>query len=111
MPRRPIDFRALRERIPIQRVLELIHWEPQRIRGMQLRGQCPFHEVGTYTKSRIFSVNLERNAFQCFAPRCGEKGNQLDLWCKVAKLPVYDASEDLAKRLGVELPFIERGGA
>jgi hypothetical protein len=38
-----IDYRALRNQMPMARVLELIGYHPTSRRGDQLRGACPFH--------------------------------------------------------------------
>ncbi|MBI1904270.1 MAG: transposase [Planctomycetia bacterium] len=60
------------------------------------RGPCPIHggfgrgqdhgDAGL--RCRSFSVNLQRNVFQCFHPPCGAHGNVLDLWAAIRKLPL-----------------------
>ena len=40
--------------------------------------------------------------FRCF--KCGASGNQLDLWAKASKKPVYEAAPDLCNRLNKEVP-------
>jgi DNA primase len=47
---------------------------------------------------RSFSVNVAKRAFRCFS--CGARGNQLDLWAAVRRLPLYEATLDLCDRLG-----------
>ncbi len=96
-----IDFAALRAEVPMAKVLELLNYEPRATQGDQLRGACPVHG-STSTTSRIFSVNLARNNFQCF--KCKVEGNQLDLWAQVHELTVYDAALDLCSKLGIEPP-------
>jgi DNA primase len=98
-----IDFRALREAAPMAEVLDLLGWRPVARNGPQLRGPCPIHKSSN-EMSRSFSVNLDTGAFQCFS--CGGKGNQLDLWAAVVKLPIYEAAISLAEHLGVELTRI-----
>ena len=100
-PHGPIDFRLLRQQIPIEQVLGLVGWTPSRRRGPQLRGPCPIHK-SKRPRSRIFSVNTERDVFCCF--KCDAKGNQLDLWVALTGLPVYEAAIDLCERLGIEVP-------
>ena len=101
---RGIDFRRLKAEIEMTEVLKILDYVPTRRTGGQLRGPCPIHG-STSSRSRAFSVNLQRNAFHCF--KCGARGNQLDLWAAVTDLAVYDAAIDLCERLGVEIPFIE----
>lgn len=98
-----IDYAELRRQVSISQVLELIGWKPVKSMGGQLRGPCPIHR-SERENSRIFSVNLKKNAFQCF--KCGEKGNQLDLYVAVTGLPLYEVSLDLCDRLGIDVPWI-----
>ena len=46
---------------------------------------------------RTFSVHLGKNVFQCFHADCGLKGNVLDLWAAVHRLPLYEAALHLAE--------------
>jgi DNA primase len=96
-----LDYAALRARISIHTVLQQCNYAPLLIRGDQWRGACPLHGSQS-PRDHCFSVNLRRNVFHCF--RCHAKGNQLDLWARFTKLPLYDASLDLCARLGIEPP-------
>ena len=102
-----IDYAAIRQRIAIRRVLELIEYQPTVIRGDQWRGLCPFalHDSAR-DRDRCFSVNLARNVFRCF--RCQRSGNQLDLWTAVTAQPLYPASIDLCQRAGIEVPSVSQ---
>ena len=64
-------------------------YTPRRRTRDQLTGPCPIHGSTSET-SRIFSVNLTSNAFQCF--KCGAKGNQIDLWSQANNLSLHDAA-------------------
>lgn len=97
-----MDFSELRRLVTMAQVLELLDWRPTSRRGGQLRGPCPLHK-STGERSRIFSVNLEKHAFQCF--KCQEKGNQLDLYAKATGLSLYEAAWDLCRRTGVTPPI------
>ena len=97
----PLDYAALRARIPIRTVLQQCNYVPLRIRGDQWRGACPLHG-SLHSRERCFSVNLRKNTFRCF--HCHAKGNQLDLWTRFIKLPLYPASLDLCARLAIEPP-------
>lgn len=96
-----VDFAQLKASVSILSVLELLAFVPIERHGEQVRGPCPLHGSHSAT-SRSFSANLEKNTFQCF--RCKAAGNQLDLWAKAQKLPIYDASLELCQRLGIPVP-------
>ena len=102
-----IDYAAIRQRIAIRRVLELIAYQPTSMRGDQWRGSCPLgHPASNGKRDRCFSVNLTRNAFRCF--RCQCSGNQLDLWAAVTRQPLYLASIDLCQQVGIEVPTLSQ---
>jgi DNA primase len=104
-----IDYPQLRSMIPMERVLQLLHFQASWRRGTRLRGFCPIHDQAEKDDRRCFSVDLQRNAFQCF--RCGAKGNQLDLWRLVHERPLYPASLLLCERAGVTPPRIGESAA
>ena len=84
-------------------MLELIDFHPLSRSGSQVRGPCPVHH-STSEKSRVFSVNLAKNTYQCFAKKCGSKGNQLDLYVAASGLPIYEAALELCQMLGIDVP-------
>jgi transposase len=96
--RRPkVDFAYLRDQVTMRQVLEHLGvWAGMRGRGQQRRGPCPVHSHRE-TVERTFSVHLGRNIFQCFQADCGLKGNVLDLWAAVHRLPLYEAALSLAE--------------
>ena len=100
-----IDYKAVRREVPIELVLDLLEWEPKYTRGNQLRGWCPLHSSPD-SPSDSFSVNVERDCFQCF--KCHAQGNQLDLWAKFRNLSLYKATKSLLTELGQDPPWIER---
>ena len=100
-----VDYGAVRERISMTRVLELLEFHPCRVRGNQLRGLCPVHGSED-RKSTTFSVNLAKNAFRCF--KCGARGNQIDLWAAAKKMSLYQASLDLCDRLAMKVPWVQQ---
>jgi len=97
----PIDYAALRAQVPMSRILELLAFRPTRARGPQLRGPCPLPTCPPVWPPR-FSVNPQRNAYQCFA--CGSAGNQLDLWAAVHQLSLPAAAVHLCQVLGIPVP-------
>jgi DNA primase len=100
-----IDYRELRKLISIEQVLELAAFVASEHSGSQVRGPCPVHGASS-SKSRSFSANNGKHTFQCF--KCGAKGNQLDLWMAVTKLPIHEAAQDLCARLGIDPPSATR---
>ncbi|MFI5091409.1 MAG: transposase [Terriglobales bacterium] len=98
---RRLDFARLRQQISIEQVLRELHWwDCLKGCGPQRRGPCPIHEPST-THGRCFSVNLDKNVFQCFDASCGVKGNVLDLWAQSQHLSIPQAAENLAQRFDV----------
>lgn len=98
-----IDFRSLRELVPMEDVLRLLEFRATARHGDQLRGPCPVHR-STNETSRSFSVNLSKGVYRCFSPCCGSKGNQLDLYAAATKLPLLEATHELCNRLGLPPP-------
>ena len=96
-----IDYAALRRRLRLGQVLNLLDFVPSTHAGNQVRGPCPVHGSRT-PRSRSFAAHLERHCWQCF--RCGAHGNALDLWSAVTKLPLYEAALDLCRRLHLPVP-------
>lgn len=95
-----IDYRRLRALIPMEQVLELIGFEPTVRRGEQLRGGCPLPNCQA---PRMFSVNVERGIFRCYA--CGARGNQLDLWSAFHNLPLHQAAQHLCQQSNILIPW------
>jgi DNA primase len=98
-----IDYAALRQRLRLGQVLELLGLVPRTRCGAQWRGPCPVHGSRT-SRSRSFAAHLERHCWHCF--RCGAHGNVLDLWMATTKLPLYEAARDLCQRLHVDIPWL-----
>jgi transposase len=92
-----LDFDFLRQQVTMEQVLEHLGLLGQlRGRGDQRRGPCPVHSHPA-DRERTFSVHLGKGAFQCFQADCGVKGNVLDLWAAIHRLPLYDAALHLAE--------------
>ena len=94
-----INYRHLRSMIPMEQILQLLQFRVTWRRGTRLRGFCPIHDRTGEGDRRCFSVDLDRNVFQCF--RCGAGGNQLDLWRLAHKLPLYRATLFLCEQAGI----------
>ena len=110
LPAGGIDYAALRSQISMKQVLEhLGHLGRLKGSNAQRRGPCPIHdsldahESGDRSSHRCFSVNLDKNVFQCFHPPCGAHGNVLDFWAALHRLPLYDAARHLAETFHIGL--------
>jgi transposase len=96
-----IDFAYLKIQLPLQRVLEhLSLLAGLRGRSSQRKGPCPVHAPSG--KGRTFSVNLDKNLFQCFDPQCACKGDVIDLWAALHKFSLRDAAVDLIQTFELE---------
>lgn len=97
-PARPkVDFAFLREQITLEQVLRHLGLlDRLRGRGLQRRGPCPLHG-GPNDTQPTFSAHLGKHVFQCFHAECGARGNVLDFWATVHKLPLYEAALHLAE--------------
>jgi DNA primase len=100
-----VDFGAARREVRRAAVLELLHWQPQKRRGEQVRGVCPLHG-STSPRSRSFSAHLGRGLWHCF--RCGAGGNALELWACATGQSLHPAVLDLCERLGLRVPWLVR---
>jgi DNA primase len=98
-----IDYHQVRQQVSMAQVLGLIRFQTAWRRGPQLRGLCPI--PGCCSSShRSFSVHLTRQLYHCFA--CGSRGNPLDLWAAVRRLPLHTATVDLCRTAGLPLPWL-----
>jgi transposase len=92
-----VDFAYLREHVTMEQVLQHLGLSASLGgRGQQRRGPCPVHSQATASE-RTFSVHLGKDVFQCFHADCALKGNVLDLWAAIHRLPLYEAALHLAE--------------
>jgi DNA primase len=98
-----IDFALLRRQVPLTQVLDLLGFRPTTRCGPQVRGPCPLHGSPS-PRSRSFAAHLQRHCWRCF--RCGAGGNALDLYAAATRLPLYEASLELCRRLGLTPPWL-----
>jgi transposase len=97
-----IDFAHLRGQLPLARLLDHLGLSRTlRGQGRQRRGPCPLHAPGE-SAGRTFSVHLDRNVFQCFDPRCGQRGDIIDLYAALKGLPLRAAAAALIASFHLE---------
>jgi DNA primase len=100
-----VDFDRVRTEITMEQVLNLLGFQPSKRSGAQWYGGCPLHEPRS-RRRRSFSVNVAIGRYSCH--RCHSHGNQLELWAAATNLPLHQAAIDLCRRLGRDIPWIER---
>jgi DNA primase len=71
---------------------------PLRRAGRNFKANCPFHNE----KSPSFIVNPDKQIFHCFG--CGVGGNVFSFLMKFEKKDFLEVVQELADRVGVELP-------
>lgn len=84
-----VNFRAIRERITMEQVLEhygVLHTLKRN--GNRLSGPCPIHNGTNPTQ---FRVETDRNIWNCFS-ECKHGGNVLDFIAKKEDCSVHDAA-------------------
>jgi DNA primase len=87
-------------------IVELIGGRVQLKRaGREWKACCPFHAE----KTPSFWVSPEKQFYHCFG--CGAHGTALGFLMEHDKLPFPDAVEELASRLGLEVPREDDGRA
>ena len=98
-----VDFAHVKSQLPIERVLDHFGLTANlKGRGRQRRGPCPVHDKDGKTKGRTFAVQLDQNAFYCFYPPCGIKGDVIDLWARLKGVKLHDAALDLVNTFNLE---------
>jgi len=101
-----LDYRELRRRFPLRRVLALLAYRPTARHGDHWRGPCPFcTAIDAAPYPRYFAVHLARNVFQCF--RCQARGNAIDLWRLHLNLPLHAAALELCRRAQESPPWLK----
>ena len=102
-PVRPhVDYAFLHSQISLERVLDHLRLLEGLRGSRQRRGACPIHRSQD-ARGRTFSVNLDKDVFQCFDASCGAAGNVLDFWAALHGLPLYEAALRLAATFGLRL--------
>lgn len=66
--------------------------------GKDFQGLCPFHNE----KSPSFTVSQAKQFYHCFG--CGANGSAIGFLMEYSHLGFVDVVEDLAKRVGMEVP-------
>ena len=78
---------------------------PLKKRGHEFSANCPFHNE----KTPSFWVSPAKQFYHCFG--CGAHGTVLGFLMNYDRLPFVEAVEELASRLGLEVPREQTPGA
>ncbi len=71
---------------------------PLKKQGREYAARCPFHDE----RSASFTVSPTKQFYHCFG--CGAHGTALSFLIQYDRLEFLDAVEELAKRVGLEVP-------
>lgn len=75
---------------------------PLRKAGRDYQARCPFHEE----KTPSFTVSQTKQFYHCFG--CGAHGTAIGFLMEYEHLDFLEAVNELAQRIGMELPALER---
>jgi transposase len=104
-----IDFAHLKRQLTMAQALDQLGLLGRlRGSGPQRKGPCPLHRGDG--RGRSFSVNLDKNIFQCFDAGCGHKGDVIDLWASVNRMSLREAAIDLVRTFYLEPAPEQRRG-
>ena len=104
-----IDFAHLKRQLTMAQALDQLGLLGRlRGSGPQRKGPCPLHRGDG--RGRSFSVNLDKNIFQCFDAGCGHKGDVIDLWASVNSMSLREAAIDLVRTFYLEPAPEQRRG-
>jgi DNA primase len=102
-----VDFRAIRERLTMEQVLEhygVLHTLKRK--GNRLSGPCPIHNGSNPTQ---FRVETDRNIWNCFS-ECKHGGNTLDFIAKKEDCLVHDAALKACEWFNIPLDEVSATG-
>src|SRR5438067_3318596 len=94
-----VDFKAVKDAVDMQMILDHYSIDSLTKTGDELRGPCPIHKGSK--RSRNFTVNMRKNAFKCFSKGCDAHGNVLDLVAALEDCSVRDAALKLQERFKI----------
>jgi DNA primase len=104
VPRKPLNFAALKSQISIVDILRSHGWTAHTSKGHQHRGPCLIHQAETTDRS--FAVHSAKNTFCCHS--CGCQGNAIDLIVALSKQPLLEAVWNWIEQAGIEPTLLEK---
>jgi DNA primase len=98
-----VDFKAVKDAVTFEMVLDHFQINGLRKEKQELVGPCPIHQG---EGDRAFHVSLRKSAFNCFS--CKARGNVLDFVAAMEKCSMRDAALKLTAWFSIPIP--EQGG-
>jgi DNA primase len=92
-----LNFREIKQTIPIEAVLRHYQWKCLRRRGDRAQGCCPIHRG---QRADAFHADLRNNGFHCFS--CQAHGGVLDLVVAMERCSLRQAALLLTEWFGVD---------
>src|SRR5450756_995326 len=87
-----VNYKTIKKSVTIEQVLRHYGvWDKLKASGRSMIGCCPIHQG---TNPRQFSVNPEKNIFNCFGD-CQGGGNIIDLVAKLEKCDTKEAAKKI----------------
>jgi DNA primase len=99
-----LNFRQIKEAVPIGAVLEHYGWQCLRRRGDRVEGRCPIHRG---QGDDAFHADRRNNGFHCFS--CGAHGSVLDLVAAMELCSLRRVALLLEDWFGVERSALSSG--
>ncbi len=102
-----VDFRAIRERLTMEQVLEhygVLHTFKRT--GNRLSGPCPIHHGSNPSQ---FRVDTEKQLWNCFS-ECKHGGNTLDFIAKKEDVSIHEAALKACQWFKIPLAEVINGG-
>jgi len=90
-----VDFKKVKEAVDMQMVLDHYGIKGLTKSGDERRGPCPIHKGSS--RSKNFTINIRKNAFNCFSSKCKARGNVLDFVAAMENCDVRAAALKLAE--------------
>jgi len=95
MAREWVDFKKVKNAVTMQMVLDRYGVKGLTKSGDELRGACPIHKGSP--RSKNFTLNIRKNAFNCFSKDCRARGNVLDFVAAMEHCEIRDAALKIAE--------------
>ena len=92
-----LDFKAIKEAVPIQHVLEMLEIKHLTPHGEGMRGQCPLCQVAN---PRGFVVTSAKNAWYCFSEKKG--GDIIELVARHGRVTQKEAAGRIASHFKLD---------
>jgi DNA primase len=84
-----VDFNLIKTAVTMEMLIVQYGLTGLERNGDEMRGVCPIHQGKS---KRELSINLVKNTFCCFAPKCRARGNVLDFVAQMERCTIKEAA-------------------